>query len=93
MVGVTAAGAAVASAGIPAAGVAVVCLGAVAAGVVATRRTTEIENLFNENWSQDIHKSGVLAGTLDGVGHSLTNTGRDMKHDAESLWHGVTSIF
>jgi hypothetical protein len=29
---------------------------------------------------------------LDGVGHSLTNTGRDLKHDAASLWHGVTSI-
>jgi hypothetical protein len=88
-----AAGAAIAAAGLPTAGVVVVCAGAVLSGVIATGVTAEIENLFDENWSQDVHKSGVLAGTLDGVGHSLTNTGRDLKHDAQSLWHGATSIF
>jgi uncharacterized protein YukE len=93
MTGVVAAGTAVAAAGVPAAGVAVVCVGAVAAGVVAAGVTTEIENLFAEKWSQDIHKSGVVAGTLDGAGHSFVNTGRQLKHDASSLWHGVSSIF
>jgi uncharacterized protein YukE len=86
-------GAAATAGSIPAAGVAVVCVGAVMASVAAVGVTSEIENLFSENWSQDIHKSGVLAGTLDGVGHSLTNTGRQLKHDAESLVHDVTSIF
>lgn len=91
--GFAALGAAAAAESIPAAGVAVVCAGAVVASVAAVGVTSEIENLFNENWSQDIHKSGVLAGTLDGVGHSLTNTGRQLKHDGESLVHDVTSIF
>jgi uncharacterized protein YukE len=71
----------------------VVVAGAAVAGVAAIGVTDEVKNLFNENWNQDIHKSGVLAGTLDGVGHSFAKTGDQMGDMAKSAWHGITSIF
>lgn len=55
--------------------------------------TDEIENLFSEKWSKDIHNSGVVAGTLDGIGHSFANTGDEMANAFKSGWHAVVDIF
>jgi uncharacterized protein YukE len=67
--------------------------GVLAGGVVAYGVGDWVHNMIDENWSQDIHNDGVVGGVAAGTWHSVENTGKDMAHTAESLWHGVTSIF
>ncbi|HEV2634886.1 MAG TPA: WXG100 family type VII secretion target [Actinocrinis sp.] len=73
--------------------VAVVGVAVAGAAVLGMGVTDEIENLFSEHWSQDWHKSGVVAGTLDGIGHSVSNTVDEMGNSFKSGWNAVKSIF
>jgi uncharacterized protein YukE len=84
-------------AGAPVLGVAT---GVLFGGIVAVGVGDFGHNLIDENWSGDIHQDGVVAGVLDGVGHSAARTGKDLGHMATGighlatgLWHGVTSLF
>jgi uncharacterized protein YukE len=67
--------------------------GVLAGGVVAYGVGDFAHNLINENWGADIHQHGVVVGVLDGIGDSAVNTGKDLVHTGESIWHGITSIF
>lgn len=88
-------GGALAGLGLTAGGVGVVAGagGVLAGGVVAYGVGDWVHNMIDENWSQDIHNDGVVGGVAAGTWHSVENTGKDMAHTAESIWHGVTSIF
>jgi hypothetical protein len=52
-----------------------------------------VHNAFQENWGGDIHKYGVLGGIGHGTVDTLDHTRHDMAQMADSIWHGVTSIF
>jgi hypothetical protein len=67
--------------------------GVLVGGVVAYGVGDFVHNLIDENWAQDIHRDGVVAGVADGTWDSMENTGKDMGHLADSVWHGITSIF
>jgi hypothetical protein len=67
--------------------------GVLAGGVVAYGVGDFVHNMIDENWAKDIHNDGVVGGVAVGTWHSVANTGKDLAHTAESLWHGVTSIF
>lgn len=67
--------------------------GVVAGGVVAVGVGDLVHNAFQENWSQDWHDHGVVDGTLDGAGHVLSNTGKDLADAGKSIVHGITSLF
>jgi hypothetical protein len=81
--------------GLSAGGVGLVAGGAgvLAGGVVAYGVGDWVHNLIDENWAKDIHNDGVAGGVAVGTWHSIDNTGKDLGHTAESVWHGITSIF
>lgn len=93
--GLLAEGGALAGLGVGAGGIGLVAGGAgvLAGGVVAYGVGDFVHNLIKENWGQDIHNDGVVGGVAAGTWHSVENTGKDMAHTAQSIWHGVTSIF
>ena len=51
-----------------------------------------VHNLFQENWSADLHKYGVLDGTVHGVADSYDETRHDMAHLADDLAHPVEHV-
>jgi hypothetical protein len=67
--------------------------GVLVGGVVAYGVGDFVHNMIDENWSKDIHDDGVVVGVADGTWHSIANTGKDMGHLADTVWHGITSIF
>jgi hypothetical protein len=73
--------------------VAAVVAGAVAGGVVAIGVSDLATNLFDENWSAEIHDHGVASGVYHGTLDSLHETGDELGGLATSAWHGVTGIF
>jgi uncharacterized protein YukE len=93
--GALADGGALAGLGLGATGVGVVAGGAgvLAGGVVAYGVGDFVHNMIDENWAKDIHNDGVLGGVAAGTWHSVANTGKDMAHVGEDIWHGVSSIF
>jgi hypothetical protein len=86
---------ALAGLGLSAGGIGLVAGGAgvLVGGVVAYGVGDFVHNLIDENWGKDIHNDGVVGGVAVGTWHSVENTGKDVAHTAESLWHGITSIF
>jgi uncharacterized protein YukE len=95
VVGLLTDGGALAGLGAGATGVGIVAGGAgvLAGGVVAYGVGDFVHNMIDENWSQDIHNDGVIGGVAAGTWHSVENTGKDLAHTADSVWHGITSIF
>jgi uncharacterized protein YukE len=88
-------GGAAAALGLGATGVGVVAGGAgvLAGGVVAYGVGDFVHNMIDENWAQDIHNDGVVGGIAAGTWHSVANTGKDIAHVGEDIWHGISSIF
>ncbi len=61
-------------------------------GVVAVGVGDLVHEAFQENWGQDWHDHGVLDGTVDGAGHVLSNTGKDLLDSGKSIVHGIASL-
>lgn len=67
--------------------------GVVVGGVVAVGVGDLVHEAFQENWGQDWHDHGVIDGTIDGTGHVLSNTGKDLYNSGKSIVHGIASLF
>lgn len=68
-------------------------LGVGAAGVVAYGVGDFAHNLFEQNWSADIHQHGVIGGVADGIGNSAVQTGKDFVHTATDIGHTAEHIW
>jgi hypothetical protein len=55
-----------------------------------------VEDMFNENWSSDMNKYGVVGGALYGTADSAWNAAQDVGADVQGTvtgaWDAVTSI-
>ncbi|MBK0868300.1 hypothetical protein INP57_15915 [Saccharopolyspora sp. HNM0986] len=60
-----------------------------ASTAVAVGAGSLIKEGFNEHWSEDIDKHGVVGGIATGVGNMGTNTAKDMSSLAAGIWHTV----
>jgi hypothetical protein len=97
-VGIAATGAVAAGLGLAGAGGIAVSLGAGGAGVLAGGIAAYgvgdfAHHLIDENWGADMSKYGTVGGIFHGIGDSGVQTGGDIAHIGESIWHGITSIF
>jgi hypothetical protein len=70
-----------------------VLVGGAVGAAVAVGVGDLVHNAFQENWGGDIHKYGVLGGLGHGTVDTLDHTRHDMAQMADTVWHGVTSIF
>lgn len=66
--------------------------GIVVGGVVAVGVGDFVHNLFQENWSGDWSKYGVMDGTVHGVADSYDKTRHDMAHFADDVGHPVAHV-
>jgi uncharacterized protein YukE len=62
-----------------------VAAGVIAGGVVAVGVGYFVHNVFQENWSADFHKYGLVDGTGHGIADSFDKTRHDMAH----LWDDI----
>ena len=67
--------------------------GVLAGGIVAVGVGDFATHLFQENWSADIHKDGVVGGVLDGIGHSGAETGKDIANVGKDVGHSVAKVW
>lgn len=67
--------------------------GVLVGGIVAVGVGDFATHLFQENWSADIHKDGVIGGVLDGIGHSGVETGKDFVHLGSDIGHTVSHVW
>jgi hypothetical protein len=67
--------------------------GVLAGGIVAVGVGDFATHLFQENWSADIHKDGVVGGVLDGIGHSGAETGQDIANVGKDIGHSVAKVW
>jgi uncharacterized protein YukE len=67
--------------------------GVLAGGIIAVGVGDFATHLFQENWSADIHKDGVVGGVLDGVGHSAAETGQDIANVGKDVGHSVAKVW
>jgi hypothetical protein len=51
-----------------------------------------VHNMFQENWSADFHRYGVLDGTVHGVADSYDKTRHDMAHLADDIARPVEHV-
>ncbi|MGF1427217.1 hypothetical protein [Kitasatospora sp. LaBMicrA B282] len=66
-----------------------VVAGAAVGGVVAVGVGDLASDLFHEHWDEDMKKDGFWGGLGDGIGHSVSNTGSDLKHMGEKIWNSI----
>jgi uncharacterized protein YukE len=67
--------------------------GVLAGGIVAVGVGDFATNLFEENWSADIHKDGVALGVLDGIGNAGVETGKDFVSLGSDIGHTVSHVW
>ena len=67
--------------------------GVLAGGIIAVGVGDFATHLFQENWSADIHKDGVVGGVLDGIGHSGAETGQDIANVGKDVGHSVAKVW
>jgi uncharacterized protein YukE len=67
--------------------------GILAGGIIAVGVGDFATHLFQENWSADIHKDGVVGGVLDGIGHSGAETGQDIANVGKDVGHSVAKVW
>jgi uncharacterized protein YukE len=62
-----------------------VAAGVVVGGVAAVGVGDFVHNLYQENWTADVHQYGVLGGVGHGVADSFDTTRHDMAHYADDI--------
>jgi uncharacterized protein YukE len=67
--------------------------GVLVGGIVAVGVGDFATHLFQENWSADIHRDGVVGGVLDGIGNSGVETGKDFAHMGDDIGHTVAKVW
>ncbi len=79
--------------GVTGAAIGGVLVGGAVGAVVAVGVGDLVHNAFQEHWSADIEKYGVVDGIGHGALDTLDKTGGDLGKMATGVWHGISSIF